>query len=167
MPKIALVFASALLGLATSMPSHAAAAVGDLPKASAAGVSDFRRQADALYRMKEEAFAKQDADAIVDGFYARDAIAFGPEGKPVMGRDAFREEYRNVVKIATVKVEPVAAHVGTDAAWEWVNFRAFPKDKTQKPFTFIMLFVFAKADGKWISGGDAYTIGEFPAAVEN
>ena len=159
--------ASAMLGLSNLAPPAIAAApaavVGDLPLTSPAGVADFRRQVDALYRLKEEAFLKEDADTIVDRFYTRDAIAFGPEGKPVIGREASREEYRNVVKIANVKVEPVAAHVGQDAAWEWVNFRAFPKDKAQKPFTFIMLFVFAKKDGQWVSGGDAYTVGEFPS----
>jgi ketosteroid isomerase-like protein len=158
--------ASVTLGLSTVAAAPAVAAgpapaVGDLPQAEAADLAEFRRQVDALYRMKEEAFAKEDADAIVDRFYTRDAITFGPEGKPVIGRDAFREDYRNIVKIADVKVEPVATHVGKDAGWEWVNFRAFPKDKTQKPFTFIMLFVFAKKDGQWVSGGDAYTVGEF------
>lgn len=170
MSKSVALLASTLLGLSilTAAPVAAVAApaktVGDLPKASSGEVAEFRRQVDALYRMKEEAFAREDADAIVDRFYARDAITFGPEGKPVIGRDAFRDEYRNVVKVANVKVEPFASHVGKDAAWEWVNFRAFPKDKAQKPFTFIMLFVFAKKDGQWISGGDAYTIGEFPKA---
>lgn len=167
--KSVALLASAMLGLSAIAASPAVAAgpasvVGDLPKAGAADLADFRRQVDALYRMKEQAFAKDDADTIVDRFYTRDAITFGPEGKPVVGRDAFREEYKGVVKIANVKVEPVATHVGKDAAWEWVNFRAFPKDKAQKPFTFIMLFVFAKKDGQWVSGGDAYTVGEFPKA---
>lgn len=166
MLKSVALLASAMLGLsASAVPAVAAGpaqAVGDLPKAAPADLADFRRQVDALYRIKEEAFAKDDADTIVDRFYARDAITFGPEGKPTIGRDAFRAEYQQVVKIANVKVEPVATHVGKDAAWEWVNFRAFPKDKAQKPFTFIMLFVFAKKDGQWVSGGDAYTIGEFP-----
>lgn len=167
--KSVALLASAFLGLsAVSAPAAAAAdpapAVGDLPRADAADLAEFRRQVDALYRMKEAAFARDDADTIVDRFYTRDAITFGPEGKPVIGRDAFRDEYRNVVKIANVKVEPIATHVGKDAAWEWANFRAFPKDKAQKPFTFIMLFVFAKKDGQWVSGGDAYTVGEFPKA---
>ncbi|KQX19219.1 MULTISPECIES: YybH family protein [unclassified Sphingomonas] len=170
MSKSVALLASALLGLSTMtaapavMAAAPAEAVGGLPKASPGEAADFRRQVDALYRMKEDAFAREDADAIVDRFYARDAITFGPEGKPVIGRDAFRDEYRSVVKVANVKVEPFASHVGKDAAWEWVNFRAFPKDKAQKPFTFIMLFVFAKKDGRWISGGDAYTVGEFPKA---
>ena len=167
MLKSVSLLASAMLGAATlatpAVAAAPAAVVGDLPKASPADMAEFRRQVDALYRLKEAAFVKEDADTIVDRFYTRDAIAFGPEGKPVIGREASREEYRNVVKIATVKVEPVAAHVGQDAAWEWVNFRAFPKDKTQKPFTFIMLFVFAKKGGQWVSGGDAYTLGEFPS----
>lgn len=169
MSKSVALLASALLGLSALSTSAAIAAdpapaIGDLPRAGAADVAEFRRQVDALYRLKEAAFARDDADTVVDRFYTRDAIAFGPDGKPVIGRDAFRDEYRKVVKIANVKVEPFAAHVGTDAAWEWVNFRAFPKDKAQKPFTFILLFVFAKKDGQWVSGGDAYTVGEFPKA---
>jgi len=168
MLKSVALLASAMFGLSTLVAPAAVASpaqvVGDLPKAGAADMAEFRRQVDALYRMKEEAFAKDDADTIVDRFYTRDAITFGPEGKPTIGRDGFRDEYRKVVKIANVKVEPVATHVGKDAAWEWVNFRVFPKDKAQKPFTFIMLFVFAKKDGAWVSGGDAYTVGEFPPA---
>ncbi|MES2498112.1 MAG: nuclear transport factor 2 family protein [Pseudomonadota bacterium] len=168
MSRTALMLASALFGLAPLLAAPAAAAstavVGDLPKASPANAAEFRRQADALYRLKEDAFARGDADTVVERFYARDAIAFGPEGTPSIGRDAFREEYRKVVQIATVKVEPFANHVGQDAAWEWVNFHGFPKDKSQKPFTFIMIFVFAKKDGQWVSGGDAYTVGAFPKA---
>jgi ketosteroid isomerase-like protein len=135
--------------------------VGDLPQASASDLADFRHQADALYRMKEHAFAREDADTIVDRFYAKDAVSFGPEGKPVIGRDAFRHEYKTVVKIANVKIEPISNHVGTDAAWEWVNFRAFPRDSAQKPFTFIMVFLWAKKNGTWVCGGDAYTVGQF------
>jgi len=168
MLKSVALLASAILGLSTlaapAIAAGQAVAVGDLPKASAADMAAFRTQVDALYRLKEVAFSRDDADTIVDRFYTKDAITFGPEGKPVIGREAFRDEYRNVVKIANVKVEPVATHVGKDAAWEWVNFRAFPKDTSQKPFTFIMLFVFAKKDGQWVSGGDAYTVGEFPKA---
>lgn len=77
--------------------------------------------------------------------------------------DDFRADHRKVVKIANVRANPVYTHVATDAAWEWVNFRATPKDASQRPFTFTMLFVFAKKDGKWVSGGDAYAVGEFPA----
>lgn len=159
-------FSAALLGAATfAGPAQATdAPVGNLVQAPKAIADDFRSQVDALYRMKEKAFANEDADKIVEQFYSADAITFGPEGKPVVGRPGFRDDYRNIVKIANVRVEPVHTHVGTDAAWEWVNFRATPKDASQKPFTFIMLFVFAKQDGKWVSGGDAYTVGEFPAA---
>lgn len=157
-----LLVSAALLAVSSSAKSlEEAGAVGDLPQGSARDIADFRRQIDALYRMKENAFTAEDADAIVGKFYSRDAISFGPEGKPVIGRDAFREEYRGAVKIANVRVEPVSTHVGKDAAWEWVNFRVTPKDPAQKPFTFIMLFVFAKDHGNWVSGGDAYTIGEF------
>lgn len=158
---------SALFLVSATLAVPAAAAgtpAGNLVQAPKATVEDFRRQIDALYRMKEKAFADEDADKIVEQFYSADAVTFGPEGKPIVGREGFRADYRNVVKIANVRVEPVYTHVGTDAAWEWVNFRATPKDAAQKPFTFIMLFVFAKKDGKWVSGGDAYTVGEFPAA---
>ena len=160
----ALAAATALLFSAATPVLAAPAPVGNLPAPTKAVADDFRRQVDALYRMKEQAFADLDADKIVEQFYSADAITFGPEGKPVIGREAFREDYRNVVKIANVKVEPISSHVGADAAWEWVNFRATPRDASQKPFTFIMLFVFAKKDGKWISGGDAYTLGEFSVA---
>lgn len=154
----------ALVLCATATPVLAnEAPIGNLPVPDKRVAADFRQQVDALYRMKEKAFAAQDADTIVEQFYSADAVTFGPEGKPVIGREEFRADYRDVVKVANVKVEPVSNHVGTDAAWEWVNFRAFPRDSAQKPFTFIMLFVFAKKDGKWVSGGDAYTLGEFPA----
>ena len=154
-----------LISAVLSAPAAATdAPIGNLPQASKVKVDDFRRQVDALYRMKEKAFADEDANKIVEHFYSADAITFGPEGKPTIGREGFREDYRNVVKIANVRIEPVYTHVGADAAWEWANFRATPKDSSQKPFTFIMLFVFAKKDGKWVSGGDAYSLGEFPSA---
>ncbi|WP_447725847.1 YybH family protein [Sphingomonas koreensis] len=160
-----LLTSAALASAALATPAPASdGQTGNLTQASKATIDDFRKQVDALYRLKEKAFAEEDADKIVERFYSADAVTFGPEGKPVVGRESFRSDYRNVVKLANVRVEPVYTHVGTDAAWEWVNFRAFPKDTSQKPFTFIMLFVFAKQGDKWVSGGDAYTLGEFPVS---
>ena len=134
---------------------------GDLPSATPAEMADFRSQVDALYRLKEKAFARQDPATIVNQFYSKDAISFGPEGKPVIGRAEFAKEYAEVVKLGVPKIEPVYTHVGKDAAWEWVNFRVHLNDPDKKDFTFIMLFVFAKQNGKWYCGGHAYTVGEF------
>ncbi|HKR87605.1 MAG TPA: nuclear transport factor 2 family protein [Phenylobacterium sp.] len=156
---------SLALPAAALSPSAIAAtsdqAIGDLPAASPANAAEFRRQADALYRMKEKAFADTDAETIINRFYAKDAVSFGPEGKPIMGRDQFREDYERVVKIANVRVEPIRSHVGADAAWEWANFYVTPKDPAQKPYSFVILFVWAKKDGRWVCGGDAYTPGQF------
>ncbi len=160
----ALLAASLVSTQALAAAPATAAPIGDLPQASAAEMADFRSQVDALYRLKVKAFADKDAATIVEHFYAKDAVALGPEGKPTIGRDNFRKEYEQVVQLGIPTIEPVRTHVGKDAAWEWVNFRVDMADPKEKDFTFAMLFLFAKKDGKWISGGDSYAIGEFPKA---
>lgn len=148
---------------ASQAPVEVGGTVGALPQASETDVAEFRRQVDGLYRLKEQAFAEKDAAKIVNEFYAEDAVSFGPDGKPVMGRKQFLEEYEKIVSLGVPSIQPIRTHVGTDAAWEWVNFNVKMNDPKEKDFTFIMLFVFAKKDGRWYSGGDAYTMGSFPA----
>ncbi|HKR87131.1 MAG TPA: nuclear transport factor 2 family protein [Phenylobacterium sp.] len=164
--EIATALAAAGLALTALAAAPAQAApqtrvFGALPPSDPADVAEFRQQADALYRMKEKAFAASDAASVVNGFYAKDAVSFGPDGKPVIGRAEFMEEYERVVKIGFVKIEPVAHHVGKDAAWEWANFHVTPKNPQEKPFTFAMLFLWAKENGQWVCGGDTYAVGQF------
>src|SRR5262249_861429 len=135
--------------------------IGELPAPAPANAAEFRRQADALYRMKEKAFADSDAETIINKFYSEDAISFGPDGKPMMGRDQFRKDYEHWVKEGYVRIEPIKTHVGADAAWEWANFHVKPKNPAEKPVTLLILFLWAKKDGRWVCGGDTYAVGQF------
>jgi ketosteroid isomerase-like protein len=160
--------AAAFLITVSAMSTQAVAApatvpIGELPQASAAEMAEFRSQVDALYRLKVKAFTNKDAAMVVEHFYASDAVALGPDGKPTIGRGSLRKEYEQVVQIGVPKIEPIRAHVGKNAAWEWVNFRVHMNDPKAKDFTFAMVFLFAKKDGKWISGGESYAVGEFPS----
>ena len=58
-----ILFASSIV-VAPASATSPAQVMGDLPRGSAENIADFRRQADALYRLKEEAFVKEDADTI-------------------------------------------------------------------------------------------------------
>ena len=142
--------------------------IGALPASRAADVKDFRQQADALYRMKVKAFLQGDPNAIVDRFYAEDAISIGPDGLATIGREALRASYKEVMSKtpATVRIEPFRTHVGKDAAWEWVNFHFIPKDASVKPMTSLMLFIWAKGPEGWVSGGDAFVLTEKPFPVK-
>ena len=57
----------ALALCATVTPALAnEAPIGNLPTPDKSVADDFRTQVDALYRMKEKAFAAQDADKVVE-----------------------------------------------------------------------------------------------------
>jgi ketosteroid isomerase-like protein len=126
-------------------------------------LATFQAATSKLYAMKEKAFAQGDVDPIVNRFYAANAISVGPEGKPYEGRAAYAENYSKIVQTYNVKVEPIHAYVTGNAGWEWANFRVAPKDaaSTEKPFSFVILFLWAKVNGEWVCAGDSYVVGEF------
>jgi ketosteroid isomerase-like protein len=147
---------------AKPVPRTGLAPVGDLPAPDVKELAAFKKEIRALYDLKEKAFAEGNADPIVDRFYAANAVSVGPEGKPAIGRDAFRKEYQEVVQNHTVKVESVYSYVKGDLGWDWANFHVASKDGKEAPFTFVILFLWAKSGGHWVSAGDAYVTGVLP-----
>ncbi|WP_321395936.1 nuclear transport factor 2 family protein [Emcibacter sp.] len=112
------------------------------------------------YDLKVKAFAENDADTIADKFYSEDVVSVDPSGKVTLGREALRKEYEHIVPTATVSIESVHTFVDGDAGWDWANFHVTPTDPNEKPFTFIILFLWAKENGEWICKGDQYVVGE-------
>jgi ketosteroid isomerase-like protein len=163
----ALAMAAATTGSATAATHKPAMAVGarvgHAIRSDPVELARFKRQIRALYEMKERAFAAGDAAAIVNRFYSRDAISVGPEGKPIMGRAEFMEDYKKVVAKYNVKVQSVRTYVKGDNGYDWANFFVTSKDNSEKPFSFVILFLWTRVKGQWVSPGDAYVVGQFPA----
>lgn len=149
----------------TAAPVQAQRAAGAIPEANASELAAFKAETRKLYDMKEKAFADGKIDPIVNRFYAANALSVGPDGKPYEGRTAFAQSYSKVVQPYNVKVEPFRSYVNGNTGWEWANFRVMPKDpaSTEKPFTFVILFLWTKVSGEWVSAGDSYVVGEYPA----
>ena len=138
-----------------------AAAAGAAASADSAQLSAFKKAIRSKYDLKEKAFAAHDAETIVTKFYSSDVISAG-EGEGIfIGRDAIRPLYQAVVKDNTVKVESVHTFVDGDAGWDWADFHVFPTDPKAKPFTFAILFLWAKVNGQWICKGDFFMTGSF------
>jgi len=115
-----------------------------------------------LYDLKEKDFAQGRDDHILNRFYSEDAVSFG-EGEGIStGREDFRKIYDVVTKQSDVKVRSIHTFVSGTAGWDWANFYVTPRDAKQRPFSFAILFVWAKEHGKWICKGDAYVNGAFP-----
>lgn len=144
----------------STAPTSAAAASAAASKDSAQ-LTAFKRAIRAKYDLKEKAFAAHDAETIVTKFYSSDVISAG-EGEGIfVGRDAIRPLYQAVVKDNTVKVDSVHTFVDGNAGWDWADFHVYPADPKTKPFTFAILFLWAKVDGQWICKGDFFMTGSF------
>jgi hypothetical protein len=121
----------------------------------------FKRAIRAKYDLKERAFAAHDAETIVTQFYTADVISVG-EGEGIyIGREQLRPLYLDVVKNNKVKVDSVTTYVNGGAGWDWADFHVFPTDPNEKPFTFAILFLWAKVDGQWLCKGDFFVNGSF------
>ena len=143
---------------ATAAPTSAAAAQAAAAKDSPQ-LAAFRRAIRARYDLKERAFAAHDAETIVTQFYAPDVISVG-EGEGIyIGRDQIRPLYQGVVKDNRVKVDSVYTFVNGDAGWDWADFHVYPTDPKKQPFTFVILFLWAKVDGVWLCKGDFFVDG--------
>lgn len=134
--------------------------IGSLKTPDAAVLAAFKKEIRTLYDLKEKAFADGDAEAIVNHFYTADAVTVGPDGKPHTGRAAFLENYKPLVAKYNVKVESVHTYVQGKSGWDWTNFYVTSKDGSEPPFSFIILFLWNKIDGKWVCPGDMYVVGE-------
>jgi len=121
----------------------------------------FREAIAAKYAVKEKAFAENDADTIAEKFYSADVISVDYDGKTTIGREALRAAYREIVPMAkAVRVESIAVHVSGDAGWDWTNFHITPANPDEEPFSFVILFLWAKENGEWTCKGDMYVMGK-------
>jgi ketosteroid isomerase-like protein len=170
---VALLLAACNNNETSAKPTEASSAVettasfstmGNIPAPDARELAEFKAATRALYDLKEKAFAEGKVDPIVKRFYAENVVSVGPEGKPVLGRAALTKGYEAVVPASNVKVESINTFVKGDVGWDWANFYVTPKDPNskEKPFSFVILFLWTKMDGKWVSAGDAYVVGSFP-----
>jgi ketosteroid isomerase-like protein len=126
---------------------------------ASAELTAFKRAIRAKYDLKERAFASHDAETIVTQFYAPDVISVG-EGEGIhVGRDQIRPLYQEVVRNNKVKVESVYTFVKGDAGWDWADFHVYPADGKTAPFTFAILFLWARIDGQWMCKGDFFVTG--------
>ena len=146
---------------ATSATAAVAGASTARPSAEVAELAAFKRAIRAKYDLKERAFAQHDAETIVTQFYAPDVISVG-EGEGIfIGRDKIRPLYEDVVRNNKVKIESVHTFVKGSAGWDWADFHVFPTDGKTQPFTFAILFLWARVDGRWICKGDYFMTGSF------
>ena len=121
----------------------------------------FKAAIRAKYDMKEKAFAAHDAETIVTKFYTADVVSVG-EGEGIyIGRDQLRPLYEAVVKDNLVKIDSVNTFVAGNAGWDWADFNVTPADPKNPPFTFAILFLWAKVDGQWMCKGDFFVNGSF------
>jgi ketosteroid isomerase-like protein len=132
-------------------------AAADLPRSPE--LEAFKKAIRAKYDLKERAFASHDAETIVTRFYSPDVISVG-EGEGIyIGRDQIRPLYQDVVKSNQVEVESIYTFVKGDAGWDWADFHVYPTDGKTKPFTFAILFLWARIEGQWMCKGDFFVTG--------
>ena len=148
--------------LAANPPATPAAA-RQAASADSPELAAFKKAIRAKYDLKEKAFANHDAETIVTQFYAADVISVegGSNGGIYVGRDQIRPLYERVVKDSLVKVDSVYTYVNGNAGWDWTDFHVRFTDGKTKPFTFALLFLWAKENGQWICKGDYFVTGSF------
>jgi ketosteroid isomerase-like protein len=148
--------AACLMAVSSLVGASFAGAPTDSPQLAA-----FKQAIRAKYDLKEKAFAAHDADTIVTKFYAADVISVG-EGEGIfVGREQIRPLYQDVVKDNTVRIDSVHTFVDGKAGWDWADFHVTPADPKNPPFTFAILFLWAKINGEWLCKGDFFVNGSF------
>jgi ketosteroid isomerase-like protein len=144
-----------------SMSARVASQPAVTPATAASELAAFKKAIRAQYDLKEQAFARHDAETIVTRFYAPDVISVG-EGEGIfVGRDQIRPLYPDVVRNNRVRIESVHTYVNGNAGWDWADFQVFPTDGKSKPFTFAILFLWSRIDGQWMCKGDYFATGSF------
>ncbi len=124
-------------------------------------LDEFRAQIRIKYDMKEAAFAANDPEPILTGFYHPEVVSTGPDGVTYLGRDGLRPVYNEIIG-SGVRIESYRTFVAGNAGWDWVNFHVTPPvEAHEEPFTFKLLFLWARENGEWWSHGEMYVIGKF------
>ena len=160
----------------TALLAGAALGVSAMPESTAASndkssstpsLQAFRKAIRAKYDLKERAWAAQDADGLVKGFYSPHAFT-AAEGEPkffAMGRAQFLDLYKTFVADTTkVRIESVHTYVNGNMGWDWTNFYADVKPEKVKdypPSPVRILFVWEKINGQWFCSGDVVLLGTF------
>ncbi len=122
----------------------------------------FKKAIRAKYDMKEQAFANDDPNPILEKFYTADVLSVGPDGSSHEGTEGIRPVYESPEVIGgNVFIESYKTAVSGNSGWDWVNFHVYPGDPSVAPFTFKMLFLWEKIKGEWMSQGEMYVMGEF------
>ena len=165
-PRIILtvLLAGAALG-AAAMPESTAPSVDKATSTPA--LQAFKKAIRAKYDLKERAWAAQDAEGLVKGFYSPNAFT-AAEGEPkffAMGRSQFLDLYKTFVADTTkVRIESVHTYVNGNMGWDWTNFYADVKPEKVKdypPSPVRILFVWEKINGQWFCAGDVVLLGTF------
>ncbi len=126
----------------------------------------FKAEIRLQYDLKERAFATNDADLVVDQFYSEDVVSVGPDGVVHVGREAIRPGYHEVIG-GTVRVESINTHVEGNSGWDWTNFYVTPEDPKADPFSFVIIFLWEKRQGKWWCVGDMFVVGKYDAVSKH
>lgn len=158
---------TAVLSLAACMPALSAEPAAPVEPAASPALQAFKKAIRAKYDLKEKAWAAQDSEGLVKGFYSPHAFT-AAEGEPnffAMGRRQFLELYKTFVADTTkVRIESVHTYVNGNMGWDWTNFYADVKPEKVKdypPSPVRILFVWEKINGQWFCSGDVVLLGTF------
>lgn len=148
----------------------AALMLGSISSAVVAGagaeLEAFKQAIRSQYDLKERAFANDDPNTVVEQFYSEDVFSVDNEGHVHNGREELRKVYSEVVPPYSVKIESIKTAVDGNSGWDWANFFVTPDDPAEKPFSFIILFLWEKRAEKWWCVGDIYVVGKYPPDPE-
>jgi hypothetical protein len=164
MKRILLIAFLALTTCLSAFPAEPAHPVDPSPSPA---LRAFQKAIRAKYDLKEKAWAAQDSDGLVKGFYSPHAFT-AVEGEPkffAMGRAQFLELYKTFVADTTkIRIESVHTYVNGNMGWDWTNFYAEVKPEKVKdypPSPVRILFVWEKIGGQWFCAGDVVLLGTF------
>lgn len=159
---------AAVLAASAVVPAMAQAPAAQKP--TGAELAAFKKAIRAQYDLKEKAWAAQDYQRLVTGFYSPQAFT-AAEGEPkfyAQGRAQFLELYKTYVADTTkIRIESVHTYVNGNMGWDWTNFHADVKPEKVKdypPSPVRILFVWEKIGGKWMCSGDVVLLGAFDTA---
>lgn len=169
LPRLALASLVCLAPWAGAAGAPTGAAIDAV--APSAEFTAFQQAIRAQYDLKERAWAAQDHEALVTGFYAPSAFS-AAEGAPAFfarGRAQFLALYKTYVADTTrIRIESVHTHVNGNMGWDWANFHADVKPEKVKdypPSPVRILFLWEKIGGQWLCVGDVVLLGTFETAA--